>query len=725
MGWVGWMRTDGLGNVAAVTDLAGFKHKLSDKIYWMDRGLTWRKVGIGLARFRPSDGWSYLMSAVISENSDSGGRGAIRRHGVLAIRLALVLVLVACGWQVWAGRPAEVVGDTRAAALAGHVRLGMWQGAWFNLVLAAGLLATSGWWMRPGGVAAGAGRGARVGVRFWLAVLPVAGLALWLRAPLLDHSLYADEVYSLNKFIHGEWRLDKQGAPRFREATWQQTLWGYQRPNNHICYSISARLAHEAWQAATGAPRHEFNKRVLRLPALAASLASILVGAWVLWSYGHRAAGWLAAMLAAVHPWHISHSVEIRGYGFVFLFGSLILLAARGAVERGGWAWWAGLAAGQFLMLYTYPSALYILVPLTLVLVGLVVQRHLGTPGLAPQLGRLVAANAVMAGLLVQLMLPCLPQLREYLAAGAPQGGSVSPAWVRDVAGLFLAGKQWHPWDGTSPVCHTIEPLLQASPGLAALLLGLAAGLGLLGYARLAACGGVLFWLLLPFWLAPALAAGHALASGAYLFTWYVIFSLPVWLMCLALGLDAPRGLPGLAKWRGKLAAQLPALVLLGVFLAATAEQRRIVRRHPVEPVRELVAAMHRARDAADCPPVLAALFVNAPVYDPAIRRLGSVAEVRSLQREAAAAGRRLWLGCGFLPMLAETQPEFFDALTETGEFEPLAVFHGREFTNRSSLLAIFDPLHSLVCRTSPEPRAEAAGAGGGRMSDKTGRAGP
>lgn len=202
---------------------------------------------------------------------------------------------------------------SRKAILNHRVGVGLWQAAAFGLGVIGILLATARWWMVPGDPGVGDWKSEARGRMFWRWVLPILVLATCLRWPLLDHSVYGDEHYSITKFIHGEHRLSKDGGEEFREVAWKQTVWGYQRPNNHIFFSIVARTTHSGWQKITGARPEVVEVLVLRLPALA------------------------AALLMALHLWHISQGAEVRGYGFVFLFLASTVNSAIWALRRGHW----------------------------------------------------------------------------------------------------------------------------------------------------------------------------------------------------------------------------------------------------------------------------------------------------------------------------------------------------------------------------------------------------
>jgi mannosyltransferase len=72
----------------------------------------------------------------------------------------------------------------------------------------------------------------------------------------------------------------------------------------------------------------------LRLPALLAVAAAVVLCALVGARLAGRAAGLAAAVLLAVHPFTVYYAQEARPYGFVLLFSLLAVLALLRAIER-------------------------------------------------------------------------------------------------------------------------------------------------------------------------------------------------------------------------------------------------------------------------------------------------------------------------------------------------------------------------------------------------------
>ena len=613
--------------------------------------------------------------------------GRVARWSVLAVLGALALFflwMMLDGTPPWSRAPLPE-NATRKAVLDYHLGNGLWKAAAFGLLVVLGLLATSRWWMvRTSGVLQGTGAVSGKIFLYWIA--PILLLALVVRVPLLDHSLYGDEHYSITRFIHGEQRMGKDGGPEFREVEWKQTLWGYQRPNNHIFFSIVARATHTTWQKVTGAKPEEVNVRVLRVPAMIAGVLSIAVGAWLLWSHGFRIGAVAAALLMALHPWHIAHSVEVRGYGFVFLFLTTTVFFAMAALRNGRWFSWAGMAASQFFLLHTYPNAILIAVPTSMtMLVLLAVKARREHRPVCSLLGPFLITQSLLSIALAFAYLPCVPQIREYLAGAAPKA-AIQSEWILNVTTLFLTGRYWQEWEPNNPLCRPLVNEAVALPWLVFALLFLLALAGLIGAWKICRARPVFAWILAPIFLSIPIALAHARVTGAYLYTWYMIMPLPLWLMCVGVGVESGKG-----KMRpSALACVVPAVVLLA-FLHLSSPQRKVIAQFPAEPVNETYASLtgHLARFVGPVPSVYA-MATLVDFHDPRIREIrGEKALIETVAKHQAN-GTPFFLVLPGLYSLRENSPQVAELLESSGQFRLLARHHGIEFAHRSYDLWLF-----------------------------------
>ena len=615
--------------------------------------------------------------------------GRVARWSTLAALAALAFF---CAWLLSDGTPpwsrAPLPEDpNRKAALNYHLGNGLWKAAAFGLAVALGLLATSVWWLVPAGKALVEQTGNIVSGKYffhWLA--PILLLALVVRVPLLDHSLYGDEHYSITRFIHGENRIAKDGGIQFREHEWKQTIWGYQRPNNHIFFSIVARATHTAWQKLTGAEKSEVNLPVLRVPAMVAAVLSIGVAAWLLWSHGFRTGAVVAALLVALHPWHIAHSVEVRGYGFVFLFLTTTAFLALAAPRNGRWWNWAALAASQFFLLHTYPKAILIAAPVSMILLGMLGIKAFREPSQARALlGPFLASQSLLAVALAFAYLPCLPQVREYFSALAHKG-MLNTGWMLDVASLYLVGRYWQAWEPANSLCRSLNHELTSFPWLVVPVLGLLAILGLRGVLLICRKNRFLALMLAPIFASIPLALMQARNTELYIFTWHMIMALPLWLMCVGVGTEFGKT----TTRKPFLAMLMPALAFLA-FLHLSSPQRRVIAQFPAEPVDEAYASLQEHLAGIDGPPpAVYAMFSLVDFRDPKIRKLrDDQALIDTYSKHQADQSPFLIILPG-LHSLRENNPQTAALLESSGEFRLLARHHGIEFAHRSYDLWIF-----------------------------------
>ena len=105
-----------------------------------------------------------------------------------------------------------------------------------------------------------------------------------------EQSLTIDEAFSYNDFISGPW----------------SRIWGRYDANNHILYSILAKLSVRAFHLS------EF---ALRLPSLLAGLFLVLGIYWVLEAAGTSpVVRWVALIALSLHPLMLDLSIAARGY---------------------------------------------------------------------------------------------------------------------------------------------------------------------------------------------------------------------------------------------------------------------------------------------------------------------------------------------------------------------------------------------------------------------------
>jgi hypothetical protein len=615
-----------------------------------------------------------------------GPPGSQLRRWRLALLGALALLLA---WLVGPLAAWRLPGDPTLVPGPGQSRIhtvlvALWWAAAANASLLALLLATSARWARPLPAPFGAPppRARRAGLAFLALLLAAVALGGALRFPLAQRSLWWDEAWSVRKVIVGEHRPSREDPERlaWKPASWLETLWYYRAPTNHALYSVAARASLGAWRSATGAPREAFDELALRLPAWLAALASIALVGLLARELGFARAAPAAALLLALHPWHVRFGADGRGYAFVVLFtlaGAFFLLRA---LRGGRWRDWLGFGASQGLLLWTFPLAVH--VPLAQGGAGLlaILLRRSEHPARGIELGRLGVASALAAMVYFQAMAPNLAQgvRLEDLHEG-PAG--VPERWTRHLWVLLATGLPARMPKLADVSFPTLAALSVERPWLPAVVFGLLPALALLGVARVALRGGAAERAVVLGLAAPVpLFLLHRELEGFFLLHRFAAFGLAAVPLLLALGLDGALGaLPARAR---RVAA--PTGLALGVlaFAALAAPQLRVLARNPIEPSREIVSFLAQVGGGRHGGVLRAGLGLGGDVprvYDPRIREVHRPAELAALCAEARAEDRPLYVFHGYGPLNQKRLPELMALARDARLFEPVARFDGIE----------------------------------------------
>jgi dolichol-phosphate mannosyltransferase len=247
------------------------------------------------------------------------------------------------------------------------------------------------------------GRVPAVPNRWWLALAGVTGLAVWLRAHTLTlQSLWFDEV------------LTAIGAQSLAWVVYTPAIFGHPPLQYLTAWLVGGSAANEAW---------------LRLPSLAAGVATVVALAGLGRQLAGPVAGMVAALALTVSPLHVELSQLARPYALFLLFTVLALGALWHALDRGRTRDWLWLSALLALNLYTHYLALQVLLLVTLTALVLLARRRWRGAG---------CAVLSVAGSLV-LLLPWLPVLRRLGAAQLGQGDLPAGLLQHLVTQVFVA----------------------------------------------------------------------------------------------------------------------------------------------------------------------------------------------------------------------------------------------------------------------------------------------
>ena len=629
-------------------------------------------------------------------------RGSRVAAGVLSVMAAGLVVFVFKNAD-WAGRIAGRVAKGKKPRLEDFIYDGQWHAAVVSAGVFLVLAALARFWTvappRPVAEARPAAGGWRPWLFWGLMGAVLIGAAL-VRVPRLSLSLYNDEEYTFRRYVAGEHKHMPDGTREWRPVSWLGTLWGSQMANNGVPYSLAARACYD-WAVKTGRAVATLPAEVpLRVPALVAGLGSIVVMALLARHLGGAGAGVLAAVLAALHPWHVRYSTEARGHSFVLLLAPLLPLALARAVETGRRRWWVVFGAAEVGLLWSFAGSVYYVFAFN-VLALVWLWRRGGSAWRT-----FVAVHALAAVVFIQLIAPCFPQIRAALAENDVFSAGISRAWFANTGSFLFAGM---PWENANPGMPDHPSMGRAwDAGWAPVLwclgwitLAMACALGRVGRSLV----GWPLALSLP--LAAVLAVTVTFIGKSVLFSWYVLYLLPGGLVLVAVGLSewlrsTSRGASRRLRPTKAVLSAVPVFIVILMWLQVIARPLVTYLSTGKQALREVARFVREPVDGVEPLAVLHA--TEAGTYDPTLEFID--ADVTALRRWMArsdAENRPLVVAFGYRTVVARTHPDFLRAIEESGDFDKVATFPGLE-----------EPQFAhFVWRHSPKPGA--AGGVGGR----------
>jgi hypothetical protein len=639
--------------------------------------------------------------------------------GAALAALATLLVLSTKPWDLPGGP--GFFGDPEARSLRETVMLGLWWAALVNAVLCAVLLATLRVWARPLPATApvgatGAGIGRRRRRAFGLAVLLAMVLALGLRLPLAQKSLWWDEGWTVRQVVVGWWYVPSDGTLQdqyFREGGLARALWDWSKPTNHVFYSVASWASLAAWRAATGAHPHAFDELAYRAPSLAASVLSVLVVALLLRGWGLPRAALFAAFLLAIHPWHVRYGVDGRAYGLVVLFALTSALGLSRWLRSGGWHDLALLAASQLFMIWTYPYAAFVTAGLGATgMLALVLDRRPGAVRLRLAM-RLGVAHVLVGMALFQLMAPNLTQTVLWDYDGGVARHDLVALWSGLTVGMLPFGDEASFADGIP----SLELLMAERPWMRPVVFAAMPLLIAVGFARLCLRGRGPAAALAGIALAAPLGLGATEALDQHFYARFLSFLLPAVVICLAASCDLL--VHPLARGGGRAsraAAGLALAALLAGYQAMVWPQTRLLASRPYAAMRDVVEFMDAQAPSDDSLRVGVGLGGGMPrIYDPTILYVEEAGQLAKLCRDALDDDRTFLVFYGY----AKRNARRYDAVALVEDarwFEPigrlLAIepnFGYRVFRARGDACP---PVPTAPARTGLAPRSSESAIG-------------
>ena len=597
---------------------------------------------------------------------------------VLWTFLAALIARLFGGGSPWSGGIAERAAEGLPLRAIDYAQTYHWWISLGSAVLAVGLLATLRRWIGPPRAAerpelAAPDRGGRAVAAVAVLAMLTAGL---LAAPRLDFSFWEDERRTVRFSVDGGYDRSPKGELAFREVGWHDTLlYTLNRPNNHVPFSLAARLSLAASRAVAQPEQRLASEPAVRLPAFAFGIAAVGALAWCLWRVGLPWAAGFAAILLAIHPWHLRYTSEARGYSLLVLCMPLLLLAMVAVLHRGSWRRWIAFGAVEVVLLWVYPGGTSILGVANAALAFELWRRH--RDSLREPATRWLATSLAAATVFMLLMGPNV-LIFLWHSEWNPKG--IKWTFVRDVLS--------HLWVGTafafrhSPEHYAeLRDVAREAPAFFRTALVATGALCLLGAVRLALRGhagaSLLAVLLLP---APLLISSVHLRESM-IYERHVIFALPSFAILLGAGLE------GLFTWlrppRARAAATLAVmLAYLAGYLWLSRDLHAALRSLPIQPTREAVLIMRPSLDpfAEENRGILTASCERILVhYDPNIQVVLEKEQLLALLEEADRTDRPLYLSYG-RPWLARREyAELMEMVEREDLFEPVTTLYGFE----------------------------------------------
>ncbi len=607
------------------------------------------------------------------------------------IWLLVALAAVFGGYAFFGVKPWELaLGDKIVAgakiSLSEFIQEGIWWGSLVNFLGCLVLLGTARWWLTPSLAVETWPRGRACPAWFWIVLLLIVTGASLIRYPRLSHSLWNDEEYTLRRYVHGFYEEKPDDQIKFRKVDWETSLFSNRGANNHVLFSIAGKISLKVWQKFFSNGERPFSEAALRFPAYIAGLFGIAAVAVVMAFLKRPMLGLMCAFLLTIHPWHLRYSVEARGYAFLLLLATLSSYFLMRAVERGRWRNWMAFAGAQFAYMICFPGAVYLAITMNLTALGVLLYLHREARDRWILSGRLFISNMVSAMAFLLIMGPSLRQIRLYLDRDIAQG-TMGVAWMYDIWSHIAAGIRYNVKEPDVPLALGLNMLVDNQPVVGWLMFYLLPALLLLGVVRVFWVGPLAVLAVLPPLLAGLLAYVHTSLTGNFLFSWYLLFLLPAFVMAVFFGVEMPWAGIRRPAVRNSLQGAL-GVGLIVYYLLATAQPRFLIRTHDRQPLRQTVVAMRGADSFFASPPIKTVSIGTSArqlqSYDPRIEPLDGSAEENTaaferIIREANEERVPLFVTYANAKRVRKENPAILAILENSDRFEHVTTLYGLE----------------------------------------------
>lgn len=558
--------------------------------------------------------------------------------------------------------------------------IGIHYSGWCGLALVLVLGLTTRWWLRPAVVPLD-DYDLTARPKPWWWRWAMVGLALlfstWYgMASFGQKSLWWDEVWSLRQCTHGQWKTvttDGVEALKFSPATWKKCAFYQAKPTNHPAASVLQKISLDLWRKVTGAEREDFSELAARVPSLIASGIAVLLVMRVV-GIGRGVA--LLAVLLALHPWHLRYGVESRAYALIIpLCLSGILASHRVIITKGRrlgpWVWFA---INQAAWIYAFIPAV-LDVGLMFLLTGWLLWRgETEQRDKRTLLIRHVVAHTFAALLWMQAYLPNLVQI-PYISEPGNIPQVVDLSLAQNTLSQALFGVEWNRRQVGIEGAHLTSMVQRAgSPTAALLILGLGAGIALIGLRAASRRTPAIAALLAVPLAAAVVHMGMSAALGLYFYPRFVISVLPVLVAGWAL---FPQVLADYTQNQRRIA-----LVMAAAFIWFTTHQRLVLKHVPYTPYRDVAAFLHTLAEPGQPKPQVVEFGLGREAMEAYYPDAISTSELPDLLKarvDAKAAGRECYVVLGYPTFHTQRLPEAMAALRDVRQFREIKGWPGIE----------------------------------------------
>lgn len=511
----------------------------------------------------------------------------------------------------------------------------------------------------------------------WAAVaVTMIGSAFWV-APRMNHSLWADEATTMRKFTVGEYNRTDEGKMELKTITPLYRQFALKTPNNHMLFSTFSGMVHKAFYKPSDDPQAPyFSEFLLRIPAFIAGMGALLAIWWLAAEMGLKQYAWLPVVLLALHPWHVQYTAEARGYSMIMALVPASFAAVLTALRTGKWRWWLLYSLMQVMMVDTWPLAVDVLLTSNAIVFGMIITTFWGTGDCLTQLGRWGIASLLAAMVAVQLLLPALPQIVQYMNE-QPAFLNFHFLYLQDAFIMMLTGSRWENGDPNNPVLISWQALVANHPVLAGGFLLLLTVLMIIGFIRLWRTSTPVRWMACLFVIIPSFIIIHLYFRKSIFLPWYWVPAMPGSLILLTAGIISIT--QRLAASAGKIV--IPAV--LAIYAVGLLPQHFNLRAAPLQQNREAALLTRKVINPThpefgkDAITAYVAMFYKG--YDSEAKPVGTQEEIQQLIAQAKQEKRPLYVNLSRPNVLSPDERKILEVLDDPNIFEKLPPLYGTD----------------------------------------------